>query len=427
MQAWYNVQDKELRLPNGSVLCFRYGERRADINDFIGKEYMDMLVDQAEMLTEPELNTLKSCVRWPGQPDGKCKFILTFNPGNVGHAFLKRIFFEQKDADHEFIQAFGWDNVEWCRTALQADGLGESDFYAWDNQTRFKYFVTRSQYGRELDALPKAMRLGWLLGSMDEFAGQYFDVWSPDRHVKRVALEEWHNRWLGIDWGFGHEAACMWFGKPEYKLTSVYREFVAAGRSPRALAQEIVDRTPQIERKRIERIWLSHDAFAQRTEADTVAEQMADVFRAAGMPSPSVGGKDPKGAATLIYDMLRADEIAIDPNCVRLIGCIPMISRDEDDKEKTVKFEGDDPYDALCIGFKDQLGTRQAPLDVQVRERVAEMLPPEKLDPATPDYNAIAMASLKAQSQINKKFVPVPVMTRKRRFGGGFHGVHKIR
>ena len=403
MQEWYHVQDKELRLPNGSVLCFRYGERTADIMDFIGKEYMDMLADQAEMCTEKELTTLKSCVRWPGQPDGMCKFIMTFNPGNIGHAFLRRVLWDKQyrdkesAKDYEFIQAFGWDNVEWCRDSLRQDRVSEKEFYGWDDAKRFDYFVTRSQYGRELNALPKAMRLGWLLGSMDEFAGQYFDVWNPEQHVRRVKVEEWHNRWLGIDWGFGHEAGCMWFAQPEHKLTTVYREFVAAGRSPRALAQEIVDRTPKEERRRVGRIWLSHDAFAQRTEADTIAQQMGQVFEANGLPSPTLGGKDPKGAATLIYDMLKTNELSIDPSCVRLIGTIPMITRDEDDLEKTVKFEGDDAYDALCNGLKDRLDDRQPPLEVRVTDKIAEYAKGRGTQVEDMDANTVASLSRRAR------------------------------
>src|SRR5487761_2500115 len=113
LRQLYHLGDKELRFPNGSVIAFRYGETPNDIENFIGKEYMDIFVDQAEMLTERELNTLKSCCRWPGTRDDQCKFILTFNPGNVGHAFLKRIFFDRNynerehAEDYAFVQAHG--------------------------------------------------------------------------------------------------------------------------------------------------------------------------------------------------------------------------------------------------------------------------------------------------------------------------------
>ena len=375
LRPMYHMGDKELRLPNGSVIAFRYGETPADIKAYIGKEYQDIVVDQAEMLTPGELATLKSCCRRPGVPDTACKFILTFNPGNVGHAELKRVFTDrnftskERPSDYAFIPAYGWDNVEWCRTALTEDGLTADDYYNhWDSDKRFEYFITRSQYGRDLNALPAAMRLGWLLGSMDTFAGQYFDCFSVERHVKPCQPEPYHSKWIGIDWGFAHEAACYWNSQVQAKLTAVYREWCGAGRSPRALAQEIIDRTPEAEREHVKAIWLSHDAFSKRDEHDSVAQQMGEVFTKAKLPFPISGGRDRVGRAALIYDMLRHDELVIDPKCVRLIECLPMLTRDEDNPEDTVKFGGDDPYDAFAHSLTGRLKLKPRPKEDAIRE-----------------------------------------------------------
>lgn len=48
-----------------------------------------------------------------------------------------------------------------------------------------------------------------------------------------------------------------------------------------------MDRTPEDEREHIEAIYLSHDAFAERTSPETNALQMGEVFRANGMPEPT--------------------------------------------------------------------------------------------------------------------------------------------
>lgn len=412
MAEWYNSQNKEVTLPNKSVVAFRYAEQQKDmkqINSFIGKEYMDFFVDQAEMLTEKETLTLKTCTRWPGVPDDQCKFVASFNPGNVGHAFLKRIFYDKKynekerSQDYAFLQAFGWDNIEWSRTALKRDCISNRTYYhEWTEEQRFKYFIENSQTGRDLNALPQSMRIGWLLGSMDKFAGQYFDVFDPEVHVSPCHLEDWHSRWVGIDWGFGHNSAAHWFAQPEHRKTATYREFVANGRSPRALAQEICDRTPEDERKRIETIYLSHDAFAQRTEQKTISDQMGEVFKANHLPFPTMASKDVVGGATLIYDMLKNDEIAIDPCCVNLIETLPMITRDEDDLEKTVKFDGDDAYDSFRYGLKDRMRERQAPIEVRARNRVVEFATSRKTTVEEMDPTAVAMLNRRAINQARK-------------------------
>src|SRR6185437_1276624 len=111
LESGYNKGEKNLTLPNGSIVMFRYGENRSAIESFLGKEFQDIVVDQAEALTEQELAYLKSCCRWPGVPDNQCKFILTYNPGGKGSGYLKRIFHlkafrpEERAEDFAFIPA----------------------------------------------------------------------------------------------------------------------------------------------------------------------------------------------------------------------------------------------------------------------------------------------------------------------------------
>lgn len=416
LRQWYRKGDAEINLPNGSSILFRYGENKKDIDAHIGKEYMDVIADQAEAFSEAELVTLKSCARWPGLSESACKFTLTFNPGNIGHAFLKRIFYDRRfratdgkeyteaqftdakqlspelgwlenPAEYAFIQAYGWDNVEWARSALADDGYpgecggrgcgkcGGCVFYSWDSDRRFQYYITRTQFGREQNALPPAMRIGWLLGNMDQFAGQYYDIFSPERHIKPCQPHQWHTRWIGIDWGFSHLSGCYWASQIAERLTAIYREFCESGRSPKALAQEIVDRTPPEERPLVKHIFLSHDAFAKRTEQDTIADQMATVFRANGMPYPEQASKDPTGRATLLYDMMgptdpntgqfRTPEIVIDPSCQKLIQTIPMVCRDPNKPEATLKFYGDDPFDG-CLVKGTMISTEFGPMPIEI-------------------------------------------------------------
>ncbi len=404
LREWYHKGDKEIRIPNGSTIAFRYAETSADVDNHIGKEYMDIIVDQAEAFSEREITTFKSCCRWPGVPESSCKFILTFNPGNVGHRFLKRIFYDRKynqgerAGDYAFIQAYGWDNVEWCRSSLMEGGCtpecgGEGcgtcpscEFYSWDDNKRFDYYIHHSQFGREQNALPPAMRVGWLLGNMDQFAGQYYDIFSQERHVMRCQPDDWNTRWLGIDWGFAHESVCYWCSQVKMNLTAFYREFAGTGRSPKALAQEIVDRTPQEERGKIRHIFLSHDAFAKRDERDTIEQQMAGVFRANGMPWPERGTKDVIGRATLLYDLMgpvdpttgvaKTPEVVIDPSCKRLIETIPMICRDQDDPERTVKFDGDDPFDAAAYALTYRMGKSKRPDELDFQDEASRIQDP---------------------------------------------------
>jgi hypothetical protein len=383
---YYRVAEHEVTIPtNGapSKIKFDSAETETDVKrKAYGPEFMDIFVDQAEQFSERELKLLKTTCRWPNTPEHRCKFGLFFNPGGPGAAFLRRVFHtheyheREKAEDFAFRQAYGWDNVEWCRDALTREGLTEVDFYSWNDKERFDYFITKSQYGRELNALPQAMRTGHLLGSFDKFAGQYYDVFNPERHVVHCkALDYWIPRWLGIDWGRTHNAVCLWNAQVE-RVTKTYREMAVAGQSPKALAQEIVDRTPEEERRHVDAIYLSHDAFAERTSPDTIALQMGEVFRQNGMPDPTQADKDVAGGAMLLYELLRSCQWQIDPSCEALIECLPMVTRDEDEWEKPIKFEGDDAFEAARYSLKMRLGAVQPPREERIAKRLAELTYP---------------------------------------------------
>lgn len=381
MRAWYHTQHKELTLPGGGVIKFGYAEHAGDINDFQGKQYMDISVDEATKLSEAERNFLKTCNRWPGMPDWMCKFIETMNPGGIGHAHIKRLYIDRKyrgderAEDYVFLQAYGWDNIEWVRASLQDDGISVHEYYDWTDEQRKQYFLTRSQYGRELNALPAAMRIGHLLGRWDVFAGQYFDIWDPAIHTARpetFQLPEWQPRWIACDWGYAHPSAVGWFGQ-NGKVTQQYKEFVKAGLSPRALAQEICDGSEGVE---IEAIFLSPDAFAKRTNQQTIAEQMGEVFRRNNFPQPTPADDDRAGGWMLMYQMLAAGEWVVGSNCTATIETLPMLTRDEKKPEDCVKFDatersvGDDAADMARYALKSRFKERKPPLGVRVEERM---------------------------------------------------------
>ena len=331
-------------------------------------------------------------------PDWLCKTIWLMNPGGPGHSYIRRVMYkhdyhENEDAaNFAFLAAFAWDNVEWAHAALAEARLSEREYYSWSDSQRFKFFVERTQRGRELNALPHRLRVGWLLGQWDEFAGQFFDIWDYKRFVRPCQPERnWHPRWLGIDWGFQHDLSCHWMARVE-KKTKVYREFVANQRSARAQAQEIVDRTPADERKLIDAIYLSPDAFQERSEQDSFAALMGEVFRRYGMPYPTPADDDRRHGAQCMYDLMQSDELEIDSSCRKLIEVIPMICTDEDDPEEIVKFDGDDAFDSARYGLKSRRRPGTKPRAERVEEHVAAFAKARKKEVEDLDPNLLAHA-----------------------------------
>lgn len=402
LRKYMRWNDKVIHLPPpyDSRIVLGIAEHEADINDFQGQEYMDVFIDEATRCTQNEIIKLNETRRWTGTvggrpiPDKLCKTLLGMNPGGPGHNYIRRLMYKrefidkERPQDYAFLAAFAWDNVEWCRSALATFDCTIDDYYSWSDTDRFDFFIKYTQRGHELDNLPQRLRVGWLLGQWDEFAGQFYDIWEPRKHVRRCLPDrDWHPRWLGIDWGFQHPFCCHWMSRVG-ETTKIYREQWGNLKSARTQAQQIVDSMPESERKLIDAIYLSPDAFQQRDENESFAQRMGEVFRRYGMPEPQEADDDRKQGAQHMYDLMKDNQIEIDPSCVHLIEQIPMICTAEDDPEEIEKFDGDDAWDSARYGLKSRHRPGRKPRQEAAHEKVVQFakdrdLIIEDMDPNT--------------------------------------------
>jgi hypothetical protein len=128
--------------------------------------------------------------------------------------------------------------------------------------------------------------------------------------------------------------------------------------------------------EKIDAIYLSPDAFARRTDEASIAEQMGDVFVAAGLPRPIPADDDRIGGWMLMYQMLDAGEWLLTENCAELIRSLPNLIRDPARIEDIEKMDGDDAADAARYGIKSRygahrvVGERGMPLTDRIAARV---------------------------------------------------------
>ncbi len=159
-------------------------------------------------------------------------------------------------------------------------------------------------------------------------------------------------------------------------------------------------------REKIDAIYLSPDAFARRTDEASIAEQMGDVFVAAGLPRPIPADDDRVGGWMLMYQMLDAGEWLLTENCVELIRTIPSLVRDTARIEDVAKMDGDDPADAARYGLKSRYANRRAgqgrpPLDERLAARIL-----------SPDPTIRAIQARKAQIDETRGTQPVSFLRR---------------
>jgi phage terminase large subunit len=322
-----------------------------DPSKYQSAEFAAIAVDELTKNGRDMFDFLRTRLRWPGV--ALPRFAGATNPGGRGHGWVKGLWVDRKFPrelkpladEFAFVPARAEDNPH----------LAES-------------------YYEELKTLPPELAKAYAEGRWDIFAGQFFDVFDPARHVVRaeeIRLESWWPRWVSIDWGFAHNSAVYWHADSGDTVYT-YRELVANRLTPRELAFRIAERC---EGEKIEAIYLSHDAFARKTEEKTAALQMGDVLRERKLPEPTPADTDRKGGWMLMYQMLREGKWEIGDSCPALISTIPVLVRDDQDIEDVAKVDGDDPADAARYGLKGRFGRVKKPFEERLAERVTSTDP----------------------------------------------------
>lgn len=423
---FYKAGEHVIELPNKSRIYFDAAETPTDVQrKAFGPEFMDIYVDQAEQFSEEELKQLKTTCRWPNTPINRCKFGMFFNPGGIGAAYLQRIFstmdYHEKEEkkDYKFLQAYGWDNIEWCRQALLEDGfVGDCYgkgckkcavcvFYGWTDNKRFQYFVERSQYGQEMNKLPAHMRAGQLLGDFKKFAGQYFSNFDEAVHkwpLNDINFQDFWPRWISIDWGFQHHTVATWHAqvgtvaengvaKP---LVITYRELIKQHLSERALAEEICAANG---RDKVINIWGGHDLWTMMSTGTTKEKAMSQVFRSHGLPAMKQAKIDRVDGWRHMYTALDEGEWIITDNCTQCLLAIPQGVYNEKEVKKNedmlkTKDLGDDVRDCLRYGLYSQANPEDIPETIKLQRQTAH------LDPTN---RAIHMSKLQSDLDYKKR------------------------
>ena len=184
MQKWWLEKDKALIFPNGSRLLFRYAEHEKDVDRLFGVEYADITAEEAGLFSKRELQKMKGSNRCVTNSQITAKTFNSFMPAGKSHFYLKEHYVDaaSRPAGVAFIEAYGWDNVEWCRKLLEAEGLTDFDFYNWTEKARKDYFL-RSDYAKKLlEIEDEELRQAWIEGNWDKFEGIVFPELNEQIH-----------------------------------------------------------------------------------------------------------------------------------------------------------------------------------------------------------------------------------------------------
>lgn len=275
-ESFQDLIDKVIRsripfVRNNNVITFENRSRillggfhnEDDIDKYIGVEYDVIVIEELNQLTLEKLDKLLGSLR-TSKPNWRPRMYGSFNPGGVGHAFVKN------------------------RYVIPARTMSES-------RTRFipstykANIHLNTEYLDYLEGLGGDLGKAWREGDFDLFAGQYFTEWKHDVHVCQpfTIPQDWR-RFIAGDYGHSAPSSIGWYAvSPDGKLYR-YRELYGPGYSYSQLAAAVVERTGPTEK--IDYIVFDPALWARKGERDddlTGAQVFAAKWKA-------LTGKEPR-------------------------------------------------------------------------------------------------------------------------------------
>lgn len=317
-----------ITFPNGSKVILGGFNNENDIDKYIGIEYDLIVVEELNQLTKDKYQKLLGSLR-TSKPNWRPRIYASFNPGGVGHAFVKEHFVlpyrTRSETRTRFIPATYRDN----RANLN------------------------KEYIEYLEGLDGDLGKAWRDGDFDLFAGQYFQEWNFDVHVcDPFAIPADWRRFKAGDAGFMQPSIGWYAISPDNQLYR-YRELYKSNLSFSKLAEEAVALTNPNEKIEYE-VW--DPAFwakkGERDDALSGAEVYAGRIR-------QLTGKEPrmlKGENSRVVgwgvvreylrpyqgpeDRLTA-KLQVFSTCTELIRTLPELQHDKRNPED-VDTDGED-------------------------------------------------------------------------------------
>lgn len=211
----YSYKAGVLKFPNGSRVLLGGFKDDKDIDKYVGIEYDLIAVEEINQLTEEKIEKLRGSLR-SSKNSWRPRLYCSFNPGGVGHGYIKKTFIVPYLAETESITRF------YPSTYLDNPFLNE-------------------EYTDYLESLSGQLGSAWRDGDFDIMAGQFFTEYDMTIHGCEpfdIPLD-W-KRICSLDYGYGAPSSLGWWAISPEGIAYRYREIYQAELSYSQLAQKYV-------------------------------------------------------------------------------------------------------------------------------------------------------------------------------------------
>lgn len=315
----YNSSSGSIHFENGSRLLLGGFENENDVEKYVGIQYDVMAVEELNQLTEEKVIKLKGSLR-TSKPGWKPRMYTSFNPGGIGHNFIKEHYIipfrEGKQTTTRFIPANYKDNP-----------------------------LLNQGYVDYLEGLTGNLGKAWREGDWDIFEGQYFTEWRNERHTcQPFEVPDSWVRYRSYDHGRSKPACCKWYAVDYDGRVWVYREYYPVGVDADEIAKEIV-RLSGKERYRYSVADPSIFSNTGMIDRKTGAQTIAEIFARYGVAFIRGNNNRIHGWATMHQYLKWTEEerpkLIYFSTCTNSIRTIPML-RHDDHRPEDLNSDGED-------------------------------------------------------------------------------------
>jgi phage terminase large subunit len=349
----YDYKQSTLRFPNGSRIMLGGFYNEKDIDQYIGIEYDGIAIEELNQLTDKKIDKLLGSMR-TSKDNWRPRLYASFNPGGIGHQFVKDTFVKPFRNREEF------DTRYVPSTYKQNPYLNK-------------------EYIDYLQKLKGALGVAWREGDFDIFEGQYFAEYRYEIHVCEpfTLPREWP-RYICGDYGYAKPSAVYWYAVNQDEQIFVYRELYQTNLTYGQLAKKIVEITGKDEKKLI-RSCTFDPAIKIRSKHTGISgqEEMGNSLTVLAGDNDRIAGWNRFHEYLAPYtgpDGKRTAKLQIFRTCQHLIETIPLMIFDETIPEDLNTDLEDHAVDSIRYGLMSRPYPQKQPRPVDL-----STLPPATL------------------------------------------------
>jgi PBSX family phage terminase large subunit len=348
----WKEQEKMFVFPSGATIEFGYCDNEADLDQYIGQEYVWLGIDEiTQYPTDSIIESLKQSLRTT-DPTLKRMIRCTCNPGGAGHRWVKERFVNLGPPDTKITLEIQTEHSVQKITRKWIHSLTTDNTILMKNDPQY----LTSLYAIQNETLKRQ----WLYGDWDAAEGAAFSEFNKNVHViKPFAIPSSWLRFRACDWGYSSLAVCLWFAVDYDNNVYVYRELVENGNKAKQklTAPEFARKVLQTEAgERVRYGILDCSTWSDRGQTGpSIAEEMINQGCAWRMSDGSKGsriaGKMQVHTFLSLNPFTKKPKVFIVEHCKELIDELSSLPLDDNNPEDVDTDAQDHAYDAFRYGL----------------------------------------------------------------------------